>query len=103
LKPEVYFKPQEVWEIHGADVTLSPVSIAALGLVSDLRGLSLRFPRFIKVRGDKNIEHASSPEFLANMWRDQHGNRTDQNGPGADDGDLLDVDFEEQVEEESDA
>jgi len=101
LKPEVYFKPHEVWEIRGADVTLSPVSVAALGLVSDSRGLSLRFPRFIKVRDDKNIEQASNPEFLAEMWKNQQGKGSDQRG--ADDGDLLDIDSEEQVEEESDA
>ena len=49
-------------------ITLSPVSVAALGLVSESRGLSLRFPRFIRVRDDKGqaIEQASSPEFLAN-------------------------------------
>jgi DNA ligase 1 len=100
LKPEVYLKPEEVWEIRGANVTLSPVSVAALGLVSELRGLSLRFPRFIKVRDDKNIEQASNPEFLAQMWRDQQGKQADQTG--VDDGDLLDVDLEEQFEEESD-
>jgi DNA ligase-1 len=61
----------------------------------------LRFPRFIKVRDDKNIEQASNPEFLAEMWKNQQGKGSDQGG--ADDGDLLDIDSEEQVEEESDA
>lgn len=98
LRPEVYFKPDEVWEIRGADVTLSPVSVAALGLVSDSRGLSLRFPRFIKVRDDKNIEQASNPEFLAQMWKDQQGLQKDQHG--ADDGDLQDVDLEERIDDE---
>jgi DNA ligase 1 len=98
LNPEVYFKPNEVWEIRGADITLSPVSIAARGLVSDSRGLSLRFPRFVKVREDKNIEDASNPEFLAQMWNDQQGKGSDQKG--ADDGELLDVDLDEQVEDD---
>lgn len=49
----------QVWEIRGADLTLSPVYTAAAGLVSAERGLSLRFPRFIKVREDKSIEQAS--------------------------------------------
>lgn len=96
MKPEVYFKPGEVWEIRGADVTLSPVSIAAQGLVSLSRGLSLRFPRFIKVRDDKTIREASDPEFLAKMWKDQQGKGSDQNG--VDDVDLLDVDLEEQAD-----
>jgi DNA ligase-1 len=98
LKPEVYFKPNEVWEIRGADVTLSPVSIAAQGLVSQSRGLSLRFPRFITVREDKNTDQASSPEFLAQIWKDQQGKQSDQKG--TDHGDLLDVELEEQVEED---
>ncbi|KAI0663494.1 ATP-dependent DNA ligase [Cubamyces menziesii] len=102
LKPEVYFKPQEVWEIRGADITISPVSVAALGLVSQTRGLSLRFPRFMSVREDKGIEDASNPEFLAKMYRDQQAAGKDLTG--ADEGDLVDVDLEadEEVEEEED-
>ncbi|KAI9062875.1 ATP-dependent DNA ligase [Trametes sanguinea] len=92
LKPEVYFKPQEVWEIRGADITISPVSVAALGLVSQTRGLSLRFPRFISIREDKGIENASTPDFLANMYRNQQAAGKDQTG--ADEGDLIDVDFD---------
>jgi DNA ligase-1 len=69
--PEVWFEPQEVWEIAFADVTLSPTYNAALGLVSDERGLSLRFPRFLKVREDKSIEEASTEQFLADLWYKQ--------------------------------
>ncbi|OSX66434.1 hypothetical protein POSPLADRAFT_1043869 [Postia placenta MAD-698-R-SB12] len=94
LRPEVFFKPQEVWEIRGADITISPVSVAAIGLVNQNRGLSLRFPRFMKMREDKHIEDASTPEFLANMWRTQQATGKDQ-VPGADDGELVDVDLEE--------
>ncbi|KAK7687060.1 hypothetical protein QCA50_009560 [Cerrena zonata] len=103
LRPEVYFKPQEVWEIRGADVTISPVSKAAFGLVSKTRGLSLRFPRFIKVREDKGIENASTPQFLANMWESQQGQGKDRGG--VDEGELVDVievgetDIEEELSE----
>ncbi|KAL7813177.1 ATP-dependent DNA ligase [Trichoderma aethiopicum] len=69
--PDVWFEPQEVWEMAFADITLSPVYTAAIGLVSDERGLSLRFPRFLKKRDDKSIEEASTNEFLANLWRKQ--------------------------------
>ncbi|KAJ3507543.1 hypothetical protein NLJ89_g6243 [Agrocybe chaxingu] len=90
--PEVYFKPHEVWELKGADITESPVSVAAQGLVPSERGLSLRFPRFIKTREDKGIEHSSTPSFLVDMWRSQQG----RGGRGGnDDGELMDVDFEE--------
>ncbi|RMD41439.1 hypothetical protein DV735_g3686, partial [Chaetothyriales sp. CBS 134920] len=47
-QPEVWFEPQEVWEMAFADITLSPTYTAAIGLVSEERGLSLRFPRFLK-------------------------------------------------------
>ncbi|ORY68247.1 DNA ligase I [Pseudomassariella vexata] len=69
--PDVWFEPQEVWEMAFADITLSPTYTAAVGLVSEDRGLSLRFPRFLKKRDDKGIEEASSSEFLAGLWRKQ--------------------------------
>ena len=69
--PDVWFEPQEVWETGFGDVTLSPTYTAAIGLVSDERGLSLRFPRFLKKREDKGIDEASTSEFLAGLWRKQ--------------------------------
>ncbi|TLD09408.1 uncharacterized protein PgNI_07091 [Pyricularia grisea] len=70
-EPDVWFEPQEVWEMAFADITLSPTYTAAIGLVSDERGLSLRFPRFLKKRDDKSIDEASSGEFLASLFRKQ--------------------------------
>lgn len=70
-QPAVWFEPQEVWEMAFADVTLSPTYTAAIGLVSEERGLSLRFPRFLKVREDKGLEEASTNDFLAGLWRKQ--------------------------------
>ncbi|KAK3061573.1 hypothetical protein LTS18_005897, partial [Coniosporium uncinatum] len=69
--PPVWFQPQEVWEMAFADVTLSPTYTAALGLVSQDRGLSLRFPRFLRVREDKGVEEASTSDFLAELYRKQ--------------------------------
>ena len=69
--PDVWFEPQEVWEMAFADITMSPTYTAAIGLVSEERGLSLRFPRFLKVREDKGIEEASTADFLAGLWRKQ--------------------------------
>ncbi|KAI0534720.1 ATP-dependent DNA ligase [Xylaria digitata] len=69
--PDVWFEPQEVWEMAFADITLSPTYTAAIGLVSQDRGLSLRFPRFLRKREDKCIEEASTSEFLASLFRKQ--------------------------------
>ncbi|KAL4991392.1 ATP-dependent DNA ligase [Aspergillus falconensis] len=70
-EPDVWFEPQEVWEVAFADITLSPTYPAAIGLVSDERGLSLRFPRFLKVREDKSIDEASTADYLALLYRKQ--------------------------------
>jgi DNA ligase-1 len=71
--PDVWFEPQEVWEVAFADLTLSPTYTAAIGLVSDERGLSTRFPRFLRVREDKGIEEATESAELASMYRKQEG------------------------------
>jgi len=70
-EPAVWFAPSEVWEMAFADISLSPTYTAAIGLVSEERGLSLRFPRFLKVREDKSIDEASTADYLATLWRKQ--------------------------------
>ena len=83
-EPDVWFEPQEVWEMAFADITLSPTYTAAIGLISDERGLSTRFPRFLKKREDKSIDEASTNEFLASLFRKQ-GSKAPE--PSALDGD----------------
>lgn len=69
--PAVWFEPQEVWEVAFADLTLSPTYTAAIGLVSEERGLSTRFPRFLRVREDKGVDEATEAEELAVLYRKQ--------------------------------
>jgi hypothetical protein len=76
------------FHILSDSVTLSPVSPAAQGLVSEEKGLSLRFPRFVRVREDKSVDQASSTEFLVGMYRGQQERGQDLGG--ADEGHLID-------------
>ncbi|KAK4685691.1 DNA ligase 1, partial [Tremellales sp. Uapishka_1] len=71
LRPDVWFCPSEVWELRGADITLSPVYPAAASLLGGERGLSIRFPRFMKIREDKGWEEASTSQQFAEMFRNQ--------------------------------
>ncbi|KAK4235807.1 ATP-dependent DNA ligase [Achaetomium macrosporum] len=86
--PDVWFEPKEVWEVAFADITISPTYSAAIGLVREDKGLSLRFPRFLRKREDKGIEEASTNEFLAALWRKQEakapvaGEKRGQEGNG---------------------
>lgn len=83
--PAVWFEPSEVWEVAFADISLSPTYTAALGLVSEERGLSTRFPRFLKVRADKSIDEASTSDFLAALWRKQEAKAAVQGAAVIDD------------------
>jgi len=69
----VWFEPCQVWEIRGAELTVSPVHKAGEGLLAhESKGLSCRFPRFIRVREDKDVVDTTSPEQLVDMFHAQH-------------------------------
>ena len=65
-----WFTPEIVWEVKGADLSLSPVHKAAAGLVSE-RGISLRFPRFLRERPDKAVTQAATFAEVADRYRAQ--------------------------------
>ena len=69
--PDMWFPAEVVWEIRGADLTVSPVHSAALGLVHPSRGISVRFPRFICKRADRNPEECSTAADIAEMFHAQ--------------------------------
>ncbi|KAL8986047.1 MAG: hypothetical protein Q9205_000390 [Flavoplaca limonia] len=88
-QPDVWFEPRVVWEVKTADLTLSPRYKAGAETLGDAneKGISLRFPRFLKVRDDKKPEQATESRMVVELYRKQEN-------VGKDKGPSIDDDFE---------
>lgn len=68
---DAWFNPAMVWEIKGADISISPKHTSAWCKVASDKGLSIRFPRFIRIRPDKKPQESTAPEQIVQMYYDQ--------------------------------
>lgn len=68
-KPDVWLEPTTVFEVLTADLSLLPVYKAAHTEYG--KGISLRFPRFIRIRDDKGPEDATLSTQVAEFYERQ--------------------------------
>jgi DNA ligase-1 len=71
LKPNILFKPTEIWEVGFDSFSISLNYSLGRGLIDETNtnsGLSLRFPRFCRFRPDKKIENSNSPEEIISLF-----------------------------------
>lgn len=67
--PDVWFEPSVVFEVLTADLSLSPTYKA--GHHEFGKGISLRFPRFLRLRDDKGIEDATTSTQVIEFYNRQ--------------------------------
>lgn len=71
MKADFWLVPSVVYEVLGAEITLSPIHTAGFGKLRGGSGLAIRFPRLRQVRADKRPEDATSVQELVDMYERQ--------------------------------
>lgn len=69
LEPDVWLDPALVFEVIGAEITLSPIHTAGWNVFREGSGLAIRFPRMTRVREDKSPTEATTVKEIVEMYR----------------------------------
>jgi DNA ligase-1 len=102
-----------VWELFAADLSRSSLHRGGIGRIendlqnndgnSGLRGIGLRFPRFIREREDKRCDQATSAEQIVELFLNQSGNNNNRlTGKKENDDDGNENEGEEEEEKKDD-
>lgn len=67
IKPDVWVEARYVWEVRAAGLSLSPIYNAG---GRGGKGISLRFPRFVRERSDKSVAEATTSCQVYQMYLD---------------------------------
>lgn len=70
IQPDTWFTPSVVWEISSAGISLSPTYTAGrtTGMLPEGKGLSLRFPRFLRRREDKSPSESTRSANIIQIY-----------------------------------
>jgi DNA ligase 1 len=71
IKPDVWFEPSLVWEIKAADLSESLNHTAAWSQIIQNKGVSLRFPRYVRSRPDKKPHDCTSSSQVVSMVKNK--------------------------------
>jgi DNA ligase-1 len=72
IDADIWFEPEVVIEILGAEITLSPIHVCAMDVIRKGSGLAIRFPRFTgNYRIDKAAEDATTTNEIVEMYHKQ--------------------------------
>ena len=72
IEADVWFEPNVVIAVIGAEITISPIHVCGMSVIRKGSGLAIRFPRFTgSYRLDKAAEDATSVEEIVEMYKGQ--------------------------------